>query len=588
MDVWNVICRTMLLQFLLINHSISSENQDNAFFNLTLTTNSPGLQYEILGEGKLCKSSWTINTFIDLKYLINSHSDIRDMLNTINTYAIKDSFQITVNNLEKHLKKINLDIQVIRQMARYRKKVKRSFESGGSALQWMFGIADADDVRRYDSSINKLENDQTDMIHIVQDQVSILRSTITNFNETITTFNDNKLLFDKNIKKIVTSINNINIELVDKKNQIIVLKLISLIENNIFELDIFVTRLQRMISNVQTNKLDVFIITPDQLLSEIKQIENILPENLQIPIKFNETNIQEIYKIIHIDLHPMNDRIIFSIKIPLCISEIFKFYYIIPIYVPFNEHGQFIHIAENPTYLLTDDVVTKYFIWSNINNCLIVADIFVCGFNEMLHNSDTDPTCVTEILKNALTKPTQCDTYITEFKKELWYPSFFKNNWYFVCEKPTTITIICNNRYFIRKITLKSSGKLFLKGGCQAHTTKGVLITEQTVESSFATLPLDLSILNDSCCNITLNQRYPKPIHLDEIKNLKFDKEAFIKIISKLNTQDELLNSILLNKTYEFVYTNKYLIITIVIIILYASIKFCIKKKKKKIQLCKI
>ncbi|CAI6374854.1 unnamed protein product [Macrosiphum euphorbiae] len=105
MDVWNVICRTMLLQFLLINHSISNENQDNAFFNLTLTTNSPGLRYEILGDGKLCKSSWTINTFIDLKYLINSHSDIRNMLNAINTYAIKDSFQITVNNLEKHLKK---------------------------------------------------------------------------------------------------------------------------------------------------------------------------------------------------------------------------------------------------------------------------------------------------------------------------------------------------------------------------------------------------------------------------------------------------------------------------------------------------
>lgn len=149
-----------------------------------------------------------------------------------------------------------------------------------------------------------------------------------------------------------------------------------------------------------------------------------------------------------------------------------------------------------------------------------------------------------------------------------------------MCEKPSTITIICNNRSFIRKILLKSSGKLFLKAGCQAHTTKGILITEQTVESSFVTLPLELSILNDSCCNIALNQRYPKPIHLDEIKNFKFDKEDFIKIISKLNTQDELLNSILLNKTYEFVFTNKYLIIIIVAIILYVSIKFCVKKKK--------
>lgn len=107
MDVWNVICRTMLfaMQLLLINHIVSVENQDDTFFNLTLTTNSPGLQYEILGEGKLCKSSWTINTFIDLKYLINSLSDIRSMLKTIDPYAINNTHQITVNHLENHVKK---------------------------------------------------------------------------------------------------------------------------------------------------------------------------------------------------------------------------------------------------------------------------------------------------------------------------------------------------------------------------------------------------------------------------------------------------------------------------------------------------
>jgi hypothetical protein len=63
-----------------------------------------------------------------------------------------------------------------------------------------------------------------------------------------------------------------SIELADENKQIIILRLISLIENNISELDIFVTRLQRIISKVQTN--------------------------LQFPIKFNEDNIQEIYKIL--------------------------------------------------------------------------------------------------------------------------------------------------------------------------------------------------------------------------------------------------------------------------------------------------
>ncbi|KAF0750858.1 Uncharacterized protein FWK35_00024414, partial [Aphis craccivora] len=32
---------------------------------------------------------------------------------------------------------------------------------------------------------------------------------------------------------------------------------------------------------------------------------------------------------------------------------------------------------------------------------------------------DTDPTCVTELLKNSVTKPPQCDTYISEIKTEI-------------------------------------------------------------------------------------------------------------------------------------------------------------------------
>jgi len=42
--------------------------------------------------------------------------------------------------------------------------------------------------------------------------------------------------------------------------------------------------------------------------------------------------------------------------------------------------------------------------------------------------------------------------------------------------------------------------------------------------------------LNDSCCNVFnfSNQLYPKPIHYDEIKNIKFNKDAFNEINNQL------------------------------------------------------
>jgi len=311
-----------------------------------------------------------------------------------------------------------------------------------------------------------MEKNQDTILRIDHDQISILSSTINNFNDTVTSFNENKIVFD-NMKRVEDNLNNFSNEISKEKKLIFDIELIHLILNNIFELDMIITRLQRMISNAQMNKADAFVMTPYQLLTEIKNIENILPDGLKIPVKFNLENIHEVFKIMSVQLHYINDKLIFLIKITLCIVDNFNLFRILPIHVPINEYGQFLHMTESRMYLLADEMVTKYFIWPNLNNCIVVAKIFVCAFNEIIHNGESDPICVTQLLKNsAVTLPPQCETYITEFKNEMWYPSYFKNNWYFVYEKPTTITIIFNKQTKIFKIKIKNSGKLYLKSEC--------------------------------------------------------------------------------------------------------------------------
>jgi len=106
-------------------------------------------------------------------------------------------------------------------------------------------------------------------------------------------------------------VNEMIIELAKEDRKIIILSSITLLENTIFELDMFISRLQRVISNVQNNIVDAFIMALDQLLSEIKNIQTILPDDLKIPVKFDEDNIQEILKILSIEMHTVNDRFIF-------------------------------------------------------------------------------------------------------------------------------------------------------------------------------------------------------------------------------------------------------------------------------------
>lgn len=115
---------------------------------------------------------------------------------------------------------------------------------------------------------------------------------------------------------------------------------------------------------------------------------------------------------------------------------------------------------------------------------------------------------------------------------------------------------------------------------------KGVLRTEQTLNQSnqtYFSVPVDLSLMNDSCCNVFnfSNQPYPKSIHFDELKNIKFNKESFNKINDQLDQQDMLLNSLIVDKTYEFIYTNEYLVAIIIVFLIYFIVKFYLNKKKK-------
>jgi hypothetical protein len=90
--------------------------------------------------------------------------------------------------------------------------------------------------------------------------------------------------------------------------------------------------------------------------------------------------------------------------------------------------------------------------------------------------------------------------------------------------------------------------------------------------------------MHDSCCNVFnfSNQPYPKPIHFDELKNIKFNREEFNKINNLLAQQDILLNSNIINKTYAFIYTNKYLVVIIIVFLIYFIAKFYLNRKAKK------
>ncbi|CAI6373280.1 unnamed protein product [Macrosiphum euphorbiae] len=99
MDFKKVICQMLLLLFT-IQISTTFGNHEEDLFKLTPTSDSPGSQYELVGNGRTCGSSWSINTYMDLKFLNNSLRNIRKMIKSIELIAFKD-ISITLYQLKK-------------------------------------------------------------------------------------------------------------------------------------------------------------------------------------------------------------------------------------------------------------------------------------------------------------------------------------------------------------------------------------------------------------------------------------------------------------------------------------------------------
>lgn len=127
--------RSLLLFTIQISTTFGNHEED--LFELTSTIDSPSLQYELIGNGKVCGSSWTINTYMDLNFLNSSLRNIRQMLKSIEQIEFKE-MSLTLYQLKKHANKLENEIDLIVQMGRHKKKVRRSFEFEDTVFKWMY------------------------------------------------------------------------------------------------------------------------------------------------------------------------------------------------------------------------------------------------------------------------------------------------------------------------------------------------------------------------------------------------------------------------------------------------------------------
>ena len=478
-------------------------------------TNSPGIFFEKLGNLQFIETYWRVVTFINISNLnvqVNSalkaetyfETCLRNNPNFRSKYS--SDFKPINSNLIVSIKKKFSSITSLL----YHKIKKRSlFDLGGKILKFTFGNLDVEDAKYYDEVISELSKNQVNSYSLVENQAKIISKSINLENRTLTQISSR---IDKIFNQITNSelnsntskrITAFNFELERFHTELIILE---------HELD----QLTDSILFVKNNVLHPFILTPDQFLNELIESLRHIPQDLSFPIKLEINDIPILLKVIKIQTALINNKIIFSISIPLINNVHFDLFKLYPL--PTKIKNSYSYIQPDFEFLVYSEIKNLYSHLDTLDSCSEIKKTnFICPFKNPLTNIQLEPICETEILNSINEFPKSCKALNIKHDKEIWHQLINKNIWIYLVPQPTRLTIKCNsNKTFVEILT--DSGIITFEKDCIAHTSKNRIETYQEYNKELEIIIPNLNIqldniftFNFSHINFNLTNRIIKP-----------------------------------------------------------------------------
>lgn len=486
-------------------------------YNLKST---PGIYYDKLGPLKIYENTWNLVTYMDLTYLDKKISLIQNKLHE--TQAICNNHTrntcqnslLTLNSLASELQRTSTDLKNFLGSPR----VKRAWFDGiGSMFRTITGNLDQNDALYYDEMISKIQNDEHQLSQLIKAQVQVVSTTITNFNESITNFQKNKEILDQNFKKMEGFMN------VSPKN-LCELELTEIIESHFSYLSLLFTETRNELSTIinavlfaKNNVLHPRIIEPTKLIKELKSTITHIPIGCHYPYLLSDSNINSFLKICTLKAFFMNNRLVFTINIPLVRDTNFVLYNLIPFPSLADSHD-YVFIQPEYKYLTMSDTQSQYSFFQDFNHCILTNEAsYVCKFTYPLYSSFPPTPCEVQLLSGITTIPNNCDTRIAKINNEAWYKLTNKNLWIYLLPLARSVSIMCQNSE-IADITMNGTGILELDSHCKAYTPSTLLAAEDSFNSNYSVNLLPIEISKDDCCDKIHFNSSVNPIILDTPK----------------------------------------------------------------------
>lgn len=520
-------------------------------FQLEPVSNKAGLFYNEIGTAKISTDHFTLLSFTNIGLYEKTLETINAVFIKTSTYCshptknIQSSYIQCKNRIETlkgRIDRLEEKFESINHLTGHFLKelrVRRGLFNGiGSAFKFLTGNPDYSDAEFYDKAINQILHQNSEVKILMQQQVHIISNAISEYNRTAYTLkineerlNKNIEIFDKFANNTVTTINSLNYYQTMTSH----LNLLSFIVN---EADDDFSVLISMILFSKQNVLHPSIITPKHLRDELLQIK--LSGLTEFP--FDPNNINEMYKFITITQMSViyyNSTLVFAIKIPLVLKDIYQLFHLIPLPIQSLNRSVYSYIDPSFPYLALSGSRVYYGRMESLSGCRSVPPgVYICD-EVVLHLTKERPVCETELrLYPQLPKlPKDCQVRVLKSDMEIFH-QVQENRWLYILTDLTAATLNCGDSR-IHDFQMQGTGILTLDIGCKCYTASTLLTATSNSSANYTTYVPSVNINTDDCCiqrqqSVAVDTMQPIQLHnvnLDDLKHVQHKLDQYNQLL---------------------------------------------------------
>ncbi|CAG9132520.1 unnamed protein product [Plutella xylostella] len=460
---------------------------------------------------------------------------------------------------------------------------KRGLVNGvGYVANSLFGILDQRFADKYQDDIQAVQTNENYLLELIKNQTSItelenltLKKQESNIRRQFALINKYMNETDFRLARIESEIEIVMAANYFSSTSLTAYLLLSNLKN-----------MQEMLFNALTDiyqgHIDVHLITPDNLITQLTLISGRLPKTLSLPLGNDERDIKNIYKLLYAKARVTGEYFFLEIHIPLTNDEDYSLYRVIPLPMrSFGIHNETtfqvqvssnyiaVNVRKN-TYVSINEDGMKHCIEHSANN-------YVCNLNLPIQTVENmNAPCEAKLLSHQTISP--CTTSKTACTDD-WIELHTLNTWLAICCDACTLRTVCDDD--VSTHVINTSAILSLKQGCILQT-KTLMIHSRNNYNSKARIEYDISYpkLDMTINGIVSTQRTPQ-LAIPEDDNIRIIQE---KLDTLKNNERQLPAEITSHDIHQFALSYLLLAAGIMAAILWIARKRGWCKKRGKVN----